>query len=151
MFTSVDDQAIEASDYRTANSRAEYIYGISNVGALGPNIVKIMTRRLEPRDRVRELGDASVPFLYDIVFDRTLEAAGATEGDCPDVAPARGTWDYEGGKGLVGCFLNANGSAQVVWTDADAGVISFAIGRRSQSVEDLFSWWASLPVLVPAA
>jgi hypothetical protein len=60
------EQAIEANDYRTANVRAGYIYVISNIGALGPNIVKIgMTRRLEPRDRVRELGDASVPFLYD--------------------------------------------------------------------------------------
>lgn len=60
------DKAIEANDYRTANIRAGYIYVISNVGALGPGIVKIgMTRRLEPRDRVRELGDASVPFLYD--------------------------------------------------------------------------------------
>jgi hypothetical protein len=60
------DKAIEANDYRTANIRAGYIYVISNVGAFGPNIVKIgMTRRLEPRDRVRELGDASVPFLYD--------------------------------------------------------------------------------------
>ncbi|WP_211288206.1 DUF4041 domain-containing protein [Mumia flava] len=60
------DEAIEANDYRTANIRAGYIYVISNIGALGPNIVKIgMTRRLEPRDRVRELGDASVPFLYD--------------------------------------------------------------------------------------
>ncbi|WP_199286837.1 DUF4041 domain-containing protein [Nocardioides houyundeii] len=60
------EDAIEANDYRTANIRAGYIYVISNLGALGPNIVKIgMTRRLEPRDRVRELGDASVPFLYD--------------------------------------------------------------------------------------
>ncbi|GAA4726562.1 hypothetical protein GCM10025782_26190 [Pedococcus ginsenosidimutans] len=60
------EHAIEANDYRSANIRAGYIYVISNVGALGPNMVKIgMTRRLEPRDRVRELGDASVPFLYD--------------------------------------------------------------------------------------
>ncbi|WP_416957826.1 DUF4041 domain-containing protein [Nocardioides sp. T5] len=60
------DAAIEANDYRAANIRAGYIYVISNVGALGANVVKIgMTRRLEPRDRVRELGDASVPFLYD--------------------------------------------------------------------------------------
>lgn len=60
------ETAIEANDYRAANIRAGYIYVISNVGALGPNVVKIgMTRRLEPRDRVRELGDASVPFLYD--------------------------------------------------------------------------------------
>lgn len=60
------DAAIEANDYRAANIRAGYIYVISNIGALGSNVVKIgMTRRLEPRDRVRELGDASVPFLYD--------------------------------------------------------------------------------------
>ncbi len=60
------EQAIDANDYRAANIRAGYIYVISNIGAFGPNIVKIgMTRRLEPKDRVRELGDASVPFLYD--------------------------------------------------------------------------------------
>lgn len=60
------EEAIEANDYRTANIRAGYVYVISNIGALGRNIVKIgMTRRLEPRDRVRELGDASVPFRYD--------------------------------------------------------------------------------------
>lgn len=60
------DAAIAANDYRAANIRAGYIYVISNIGALGPNVVKIgMTRRLEPRDRIRELGDASVPFLYD--------------------------------------------------------------------------------------
>ena len=44
------DEAIEQNDYRAANIRAGYIYVISNLGALGPNIVKIgMTRRLEPR------------------------------------------------------------------------------------------------------
>lgn len=61
------DKAIEANDYRAANIRAGYVYVISNLGAFGPNIVKIgMTRRLEPMDRVRELGDASVPFRYDV-------------------------------------------------------------------------------------
>lgn len=51
---------------RSANTRAGYVYVISNVGSFGNNIVKIgMTRRLEPHDRIRELGDASVPFLYD--------------------------------------------------------------------------------------
>lgn len=61
------EEAIEANDYRIANIRAGYVYVISNVGAFGPNVVKIgMTRRLEPRDRVRELGDASVPFTYDV-------------------------------------------------------------------------------------
>ena len=61
------DHAIEQNDYRAANIRAGYVYVISNVGAFGNNVVKIgMTRRLEPMDRVRELGDASVPFPFDV-------------------------------------------------------------------------------------
>jgi hypothetical protein len=61
------DGAIEQNDYRAANVRAGYVYVISNVGAFGPNVVKIgLTRRLEPLDRVRELGDASVPFPFDV-------------------------------------------------------------------------------------
>jgi len=61
------DQAIEQNDYRQANIRAGYVYVISNAGAFGRNVVKIgMTRRLEPMERVRELGDASVPFPYDV-------------------------------------------------------------------------------------
>jgi len=44
-----------------------HIYVISNIGSFGKNIYKIgMTRRLEPMDRVRELGGASVPFLFDV-------------------------------------------------------------------------------------
>lgn len=61
------DAAIEHVDYRAANIRAGYVYVISNIGAFGPDVVKIgMTRRLEPMDRVRELGDASVPFKFDV-------------------------------------------------------------------------------------
>lgn len=61
------DKAIEFNDYRAANIRAGYVYVISNVGAFGPDVVKIgLTRRLEPMDRVRELGDASVPFPFDV-------------------------------------------------------------------------------------
>jgi hypothetical protein len=61
------DERIAENDYRTANIRAGYVYVISNVGSFGPGIVKIgMTRRLEPLDRVRELGDASVPFGFDV-------------------------------------------------------------------------------------
>lgn len=48
-------------------TRAGYIYVISNIGSFGDNVVKIgMTRRLEPMDRVNELGDASVPFRFDV-------------------------------------------------------------------------------------
>ncbi|MGQ4497128.1 GIY-YIG nuclease family protein, partial [Dermabacteraceae bacterium P13101] len=50
-----------------ANIRAGYVYVISNVGAFGERMVKIgLTRRLDPMDRVRELGDASVPFEFDV-------------------------------------------------------------------------------------
>ena len=43
------------------------VYVISNVGSFGENVYKVgMTRRLEPMDRVRELGDASVPFAFDV-------------------------------------------------------------------------------------
>ncbi len=52
---------------RAANVRAGYVYVISNIGAFGERVVKIgMTRRLDPMDRVRELGDASVPFRFDV-------------------------------------------------------------------------------------
>ena len=61
------DRAITEVDYRAANMRAGYVYVISNIGAMGERMVKIgMTRRLEPMDRVRELGDASVPFPFDV-------------------------------------------------------------------------------------
>jgi hypothetical protein len=76
------DQAIEANDYRIANIRAGYVYVISNIGSFGPNIVKIgMTRRLEPLDRVRELGDASVPFRYDVHALFFSDDAIALEGE----------------------------------------------------------------------
>lgn len=48
-------------------TRIGHVYVISNKGAFGDGIVKIgMTRRLEPLDRVKELGDASVPFPFDV-------------------------------------------------------------------------------------
>jgi hypothetical protein len=61
------DNAIAQNDYRTANIRAGYVYVISNRGAFGGHVVKIgLTRRLEPLDRINELGDASVPFRFDL-------------------------------------------------------------------------------------
>jgi hypothetical protein len=48
-------------------TRAGTVYIISNVGSFGEDVYKIgLTRRLEPLDRVRELGDASVPFEFDV-------------------------------------------------------------------------------------
>jgi hypothetical protein len=61
------DEEERLLDYREQNARAGYIYVISNIGAFGDGIYKIgMTRRLEPMDRVDELGDASVPFRFDV-------------------------------------------------------------------------------------
>lgn len=48
-------------------TRRGHVYVISNIGSFGENVYKIgMTRRLEPLDRIRELGDASVPFRFDV-------------------------------------------------------------------------------------
>jgi Domain of unknown function (DUF4041)/T5orf172 domain len=48
-------------------TRTGHVYVISNIGSFGQNVFKIgMTRRLEPNDRIRELGDASVPFEFDV-------------------------------------------------------------------------------------
>ena len=61
------EKAIQDIDYREANHKAGYVYIISNIGAFGENVYKIgMTRRLDPQDRVDELGDASVPFNFDV-------------------------------------------------------------------------------------
>lgn len=50
-----------------ANGKAGNVYVISNLGSFGENVFKIgMTRRLNPQDRVNELGDASVPFKFDV-------------------------------------------------------------------------------------
>lgn len=60
-------KSLEDVDYRVANQKAGYVYIISNVGSFGEGVYKIgMTRRLEPMDRVDELGDASVPFNFDV-------------------------------------------------------------------------------------
>jgi hypothetical protein len=48
-------------------TRMGHIYVISNIGSFGENVLKIgMTRRLVPKERIDELGDASVPFSFDI-------------------------------------------------------------------------------------
>ena len=49
------------------NGKAGNVYIISNLGSFGDNVFKIgMTRRLDPFERIKELGSASVPFTFDI-------------------------------------------------------------------------------------
>ncbi|UHC17321.1 DUF4041 domain-containing protein [Methylobacterium currus] len=57
---------VERAQALAERTRSGYVYIISNVGSFGKDVVKIgLTRRLDPLDRVRELGDASVPFTFD--------------------------------------------------------------------------------------
>ena len=52
---------------RAQLTKSGHVYVVSNVGSFGEKVFKIgMTRRLEPDDRIRELGDASVPFPFDV-------------------------------------------------------------------------------------
>jgi hypothetical protein len=61
------DGAVEDLERRAANTRAGWVYVISNIGAFGDGVVKIgLTRRLDPTERVQELGGASVPFRFDV-------------------------------------------------------------------------------------
>lgn len=62
------DVAIKKDEISTlANGKAGNVYVISNLGSFGENVFKIgMTRRLNPQDRVDELGNASVPFRFDV-------------------------------------------------------------------------------------
>ncbi|HHJ7363698.1 TPA: DUF4041 domain-containing protein [Streptococcus pyogenes] len=67
---------------RESNTRAGYVYIISNIGSFGENVYKIgMTRRLEPMDRVNELSSASVPFPFDVhalIFSEDAPALEST-------------------------------------------------------------------------
>ena len=61
-------------------TRKGYVYIISNVGSFGENVCKIgLTRRWDPLDRVRELGDSSVPFGFDVHAMILSEDAPALE------------------------------------------------------------------------
>lgn len=60
------EKAKQEATERLANTKAGYVYVISNIGSFGEGIVKIgLTRRLKPEDRVNELSNASVPFIFD--------------------------------------------------------------------------------------
>ncbi|HRI71048.1 MAG TPA: DUF4041 domain-containing protein, partial [Polyangium sp.] len=65
---------------RAQLTRSGHVYVLSNVGSFGENIYKIgLTRRLDPFDRVEELGDASVPFPFDVHAIIFAEDAPALE------------------------------------------------------------------------
>lgn len=85
----IDSLSIELEEAHSRSERAKsmaeqtkigHVYVISNIGSFGENVYKIgMTRRLEPLDRVKELGDASVPFSFDVHAIIYTEDAPALE------------------------------------------------------------------------
>jgi Domain of unknown function (DUF4041)/T5orf172 domain len=61
-------------------TKSGHVYIISNIGSFGDDVYKIgMTRRLQPMDRVKELGDASVPFPFDVHAMISCQNAPALE------------------------------------------------------------------------
>ena len=67
-------------------TKSGYVYIISNIGSFGDDIYKIgLTRRVEPEERVRELGSASVPFEFDVHAMIYSEDAPALEHDLQNV------------------------------------------------------------------
>jgi hypothetical protein len=72
--------AAERTKSLAEQTKVGHIYVISNIGSFGEHVFKVgMTRRLEPMDRVRELGDASVPFSFDVHAIFASDDAPATE------------------------------------------------------------------------
>jgi hypothetical protein len=65
---------------RAQQTRSGHVYVISNIGSFGEHVYKIgMTRRLDPMERIWELGDASVPFDFDVHAVIFTEDAPALE------------------------------------------------------------------------
>jgi hypothetical protein len=71
-----EDQERQRSISQAQLTRTGHVYVISNIGSFGDDVFKIgMTRRLVPQDRIDELGDASVPFEFDVhAIIRTQDA-----------------------------------------------------------------------------
>ncbi len=66
--TQLSDVVLKKEEIKSLqNGKAGTVYIISNLGSFGEDVFKVgMTRRLDPMDRVNELGDASVPFKFDV-------------------------------------------------------------------------------------
>lgn len=83
----LSEVTIKKNDIATLqNGRAGNVYVISNLGSFGENVFKIgMTRRINPQDRVDELGDASVPFRFDVHSFIFSDDAVGLEGKLHDI------------------------------------------------------------------
>lgn len=84
----LETKLLEVQEYKqraismAQQTKRGFIYIISNIGLFGEDVYKIgMTRRLDPTDRVKELGNASVPFQFDIHAMLYSENAPALENE----------------------------------------------------------------------
>lgn len=90
LFRQKRDYEAKLAETERAKSMAEQtrkgtVYVVSNIGSFGENVYKIgLTRRLEPQDRIDELGDASVPFRFDVHAMITSEDSPALEASLHD-------------------------------------------------------------------
>jgi hypothetical protein len=132
------DDAIEGVNRRAANIRQGTVYVISNLGSFGRDVVKIgMTRRIDPMERVRELGDASVPFHYDVHVIVPSEDAVSLEHELhSELAPFRMNWVnmrrefFRCNPSKVRDLLQSKGVALVSWSE-EPEALEF---RQSQNV-----------------
>ena len=83
------DQARKVKDRAIARAqltKSGFVYAVSNIGSFGEKVFKIgMTRRMEPMDRIQELGDASVPFPFDLHVMLYSDNAPELEGALHDL------------------------------------------------------------------
>jgi len=74
-------EVTERAVSRAQLTKSGHVYIISNEGSFGRGVYKIgMTRREDPLDRVKELGDASVPFSFDV--HAMIPSADAPDLEC---------------------------------------------------------------------
>jgi hypothetical protein len=133
------DSAIAQNDYRAANIRAGYVYVISNRGAFGEHVVKIgLTRRLEPLDRINELGDASVPFRFDVHAIYFSEDAVRLENELHEhFSPRRVNWV----KNRREFFFASPGEVRSVLAEKLGKLLEFAENAESTEYLQSIQYW----------
>jgi hypothetical protein len=143
------DEAIAQNDFRAANIRAGYIYVISNRGAFGEDVVKIgLTRRLEPTQRVAELGGASVPFRFDIHTLFFSEDAVTLENELHKHFAARAVNQANPRKEF---FFATPAEVRDVLTEKVGNLLEFSEYAEATEYLQSINLWPARPSLGPAA
>ena len=116
------------------------VYIISNVGSFGENVYKIgMTRRLEPEDRVNELGDASVPFKFDIHAMIASDDAPALENKLHEIFKTKSVNRVNYRKGFFRVTLDEIEQAVRECTNADIAFTKIAEAREYKETQAIIN------------